>query len=288
VSLPIRVLCRTDLDWGALARAHGAGADSGAASLPRPEDAYPKLFKMVDRLEQRDILQIWDRLFRVNLFAFRHELQRISLDNLRSVRDARLTIGFRDFEAWYEGDDDEMIYPIDDDDYFHPDLARTAPDEADETPFVFWLHMQYVYDKHTGSPMLQRAMLASLLSNNWGIRKSFLKKHFSTGVAKRVLADHSTAAVRLAEVFGLDRPPGPLGWSKIDLRDSPARFYPEAYGLGLKHVGSLLSLSAALRDGDVAPLTRPRLGERVGVPDDLRWAEPWIRRAEAAFRSLQL
>ena len=286
--LPIRILCRTDLDWGALAERRAApSGDDALRHLPTPKAADPTLVSFLKSLNTREILDLWDDVFAVDFFAFRHALQQISIENLHAVCGAAVSVGIASMADWYDSDSDEMIFPIDDDDYFDPGLVASAPlVDDDETVLVLWPHAQYRYDDETGAPSIETLPLATLLSNNWGVRKSFLKQRFTEEEARRVLADHVAAANRIADVLGADRPSRRGGWMAVDLRVPSVRFTSETHGLSLKHVGSLLTLHRALKTKDRTSLTRPRLGEAADVPAAVAWAEPWVRRAEAAFSAL--
>jgi hypothetical protein len=296
MKVPIRILCRTDIDWESAVRAERSETRAGHAArmLPRPSLAPTSLVRFLEALEDKHILDVWDEFFDVDLITLRYELNRISQDNLSLVRDARLTVGLHDFPAWYERDEDEMIYPIDDDDYFHPDLAGTAPNVGDETAIVFWPHIAYTYDD-SGSPTLAKRPVRTLLSNNWGVRKSFLKEQFTEQEARRILTDHAYAALEVSRRFGCRRPAHNEHWWDVELRAERARFLSQSYGVSLVHVGSLLRLRAALDSDRVGVFAEHmgksfahfHLGESAEVPLELKWTEPWIRRAEQVFTSLR-
>ena len=288
MNLPIRILCRTDIDWGSAARDETADRrdEIPARRLPRPSSATPGLSSFLESLDRAHILDLWDETFAVDFGWYRSELNRISSENLASVRDARFTAGFTDFSAWYQTDEDEMIYPIDDDDYFHPELARTAPSAADQTAIVFWPHLVYTYEDN-GSPTLATRPVRTLLSNNWGVRKSFLKEHFNDQEAQRILINHAFAANEIARRFGIPPSARDENWWDVELRADRARFLSKSYGISLKHVGSLLGLRRALDRDYAGSFARFRLNESADIPSELMWVEPWIRQAERVFHSLR-
>jgi hypothetical protein len=176
-----------------------------------------------------------------------------------------------------------MIYPIDDDDYFHPELARTAPTAAEQTAIVFWPHVVYTYDP-AGSPILSTRPVRTLLTNNWGVRKSFLKEHCTENEARRVLMDHAYATRTIAAALGVRRPERDEKWWDVELKAEQATFLSTSFGLSLIHVGSLLRL---LRAREGVSLTHFRLDESAEIPSEMTWVEPWIRQAEQVFRSLR-
>jgi len=269
--LPIRILCRTDVDW-----------ESAAGRLPRPTQASPAFVSVLESLDSSGVLDVWDSTFTLAFGSFRAQLAQIATANRLSIRDARLSVGFDDFSAWYRSDEDEMIYPIDDDDYFHPDLAGTAPRASDETAIVFWPHLVYTYDDN-GSPTFLTRPVRNLLTNNWGVRKSFLKEHFGEGQARLVLTEHSHAARALARALGGRRLNENESWFDVDLEAERAVFLPASFGISLIHVGSMLRLMR-VREG--VPLDHFRLTESAEIPDEIAWVEPWIRQAEQLFRAV--
>jgi hypothetical protein len=176
-----------------------------------------------------------------------------------------------------------MIYPIDDDDYFHPELAGTAPTIAEQTAIVFWPHLVYTYDD-AGSPTLLARPVRTLLTNNWGVRKSFLKEHFTEDEARHILMDHAHATRAIAAALGVRRPERGEKWWDVELKAEQATFLSRSFGLSLIHVGSLLRL---LRAREGVSLTHFRLDESAEIPSEMMWVEPWIRQAERVFRALR-
>jgi hypothetical protein len=284
MNLPVRIFCRTDIAWGSVA--HGEQSANGSQRLPRPEGALPGWIQVLEQVERSGVLDRWANTYAFDFFTFRSELNCIAKHNWSSVRQARCSMGIGDLGAWYESDEDEMIYPVDDDDLFCLDLAKTAPSALEKTAVVFWPHAVYKYDDG-GSPLVTTEPARHLLSNNWGVRKSFLRSEFSNAQAEKVLMDHAYAAMNIGRVLGAPRPQRDQHWWEVDLEAPNARFLQSSYGLSLKHIGSLLRLLGWEEnrvDRSLAPI---ELKESASVPSHLAWAEPWIRRAEALFRSLE-
>jgi len=290
MNLPVRIFCRTDIAWDSFARVDQSA--SQGLQLPRPVGAIPGWVKVLEQVERSGVLDRWANTFTLDFFAFRAGLNRISQDNWASVEGARCSTGLADWRTWFDSDEDEMIYPIDDDDFFHPNLAETAPPPSDTTAVVFWPHAVYTYDE-AGSPIVTTESARHLLSNNWGVRKSFLKREFSNSQSEKILMDHAYAAMNLGRVLGSPRPRRDEHWWEVDLEAPDARFLQCSNGLSVKHVGSLLRLlgweekMVGYADNTGAGSLPPiELKRSAVVPTELAWAEPWIRRAEALFSSL--
>lgn len=267
-------MVRSAIDWTAMDRdAFGSQTSAGAP------------VKFLRFAEEHGALDVWSAAFATDFFAFRHDLQAIAERNLSGLDGVAVSVGLDDL-SWLDADGDEMIYPIDDDDLFHPDLAATAPAAGEATNVVLWPHGQYAYDD-AGHPMtgLRRGRL--LFSNNYGLRKSFLRDRFERSEIVEVLADHAAATTAVAAHLGIERPAG-TKWFQVALRGDDVTVADRPHGVSLKHVGSLQVLKSALSTDDpVATLCRYRLDERAEVLDELVWAEPWLRDAEDVFAAAQ-
>jgi hypothetical protein len=268
--LPVRILVRTDVDWASMDR-EAFGAQSAAEA--------PSSF--IRFLTSRSALDVWDEVYDVDFFDFRQRLRALTEANLAAVHGARLSIGFDDF-AWYHDDEDEMIYPIDDDDYFHPDLADTAPAADEGIDVVAWAHGHYYYDAE-GHPQTRIRRVPILFSNNWGIRKSFLRANYGEEQARHLLVSHDDASFAVADHLGIERSPE-AKFFEVPLRGDLIRHFDTPYSLSVKHVGSLQTLSKFLRTEDpVGELRRQQVTAHAPVQEELRWCEPWLRQVERIF-----
>jgi hypothetical protein len=271
----VRILVRTDIDWRTMRRA----TFESQTEAERP-------LGFIQFAVQREVLKRWHEAFGSEYFDFRADLQDIARSNLRSIEGATISYGLADFETWYSSGDDELVFPIDDDDIFHPALGAAVAEVGDSPSVVHWRHYQYTYDTQ-GQPTIRPVPFMVLLSNNWGIRKSFLKRHFSPDQARRVLIDHKEASLEVARIFGIPVPERPRPWFGFDLRSPPVRVLSDPCGVSVKHIGSLTSLRQALSSPDpVGSLRRQSLTARALVPPEMHWARPWLARYETIFHSL--
>jgi len=105
-------------DWGLFARDYAAG-------IPVPPARY---FPFHDLRFSRDIpgmIERWNNLSNVSYFACRHRLREITDSNLAKVQRVTLTQGTRVPSLLEKlGETPLLLFYHDDDDWFHPDLAR--------------------------------------------------------------------------------------------------------------------------------------------------------------------
>jgi hypothetical protein len=176
-------------------------------------------------------------------------------------------------------DQDEIIFPVDDDDVFHPGLSDLARSLSAHTDLVFWCHAAAGYGPSGTSPTVHRWSERALFSNNCGLRKSFLRKWFSTQECRDLLASHRAAQETVSRHFGIEgadlNPLGPV----VDLVHHRAAFYPEHFGLQLLHVGSLAGFWVrSITDDPTRAFEGADLTARFDLPDGLKWAAPFLAR----------
>lgn len=273
----LRLQCRTDIDWA-------AGAAGPDGRLPMPSGDQPLLRGFVSALERSGLVEAWNRQLGVDYHNFRQRLQDIAKTNLDAVDDASVAVGMSSFGEWFASDDDSWVFPVDDDDYFRPDLARVVAGLPAHAIAVFWPAWQYRYDD-AGAPECGIVPIKSFMTNNYGISGRWLRETFDETIAERIVVDHVTAAKLVSEHRGAPIPRDGTWWT-VMLEADGVEFVPDALSLSLKHVGSLTVLHEAAGREDSTLFERLRLAESAPIPPDVAWAEPWVRSAEALFASL--
>lgn len=246
------------------------------------EQKDPTLPAQVLSVSRSDILDIWSRTFNVGFFEYRHLLQQIAADSLERVAGADVTRGLGDLHVWFDSVEDEVIFPIDDDDFFHPALAQAAEQLTPEQDIVIFPQAVAGFK---GSNARKRTVwlkeLPLLLSNNWGVRKSFLRRHFDQETARVILAKHPLANEKVAEHYGVLierlRPQdlSPLLHQRVRILQTPLSVHN-------KHVGSAGFFNKVLSRSDAEASFRSLdLASPMVLPKYVEWAELDLRRMEA-------
>lgn len=136
-----------------------------------------------------NIMELWDKSFKMNFLNYRHSLASISMNNYKATG-CKILKGYLEFLDWYESDEDGIVVPIDDDDYLSPDLANLVNEFDDDSNVVVWPHyvLHSVTRLHFGNTTGSR-----LHSNNWAVRKSYLKTLDDKQARQLVLLSHAHA-----------------------------------------------------------------------------------------------
>jgi hypothetical protein len=267
-----RIVVRTNVDWRTMDRETFARQD---------DPTRPLLF--IAHAAQQDIVGVFERVFGVRYFDFRASIRDIASEGLRAVPDARITNGFEDFDAWFFSDEEEFLFPVDDDDIFNPALTAAVRELEPSTDVVIWNHAGVGYAADQRLPAVHRWTERVLFSNNWGIRKSFLRKLLPSDACRRFLACHRTAQSTLVRSYGIPEQSNQGDFNVfVDLDNPGVRHLDDALGLQLFHVGSLIGFWARSRVEDVErSFSEVDLTVPISLPGDLRWAEPFVARYSA-------
>jgi hypothetical protein len=228
--------------------------------------------------------EFWAESFSMPFFEFRRRLQELARSNLDSVREARISTGLANLDAWINSAEDELIFPVDDDDWFSPDLCELGAIDPD-VAMVVWPPAQLVYRPEDYRPILRQLPSSALMTNNWGIRKSFLRKHFDRNTIRRILARHADASYAVAAALGTRRQDLPAQFKDVKIQGRGVISLPNSAGLSLKHLGALTVLLPILKNADpVAEIRSVDFESSVEIKPWVAWAEPWVRRYEALAR----
>lgn len=274
-----RILVLTNVDWAKMNPTVFAG---------QSDPTKPLMF--IENAKRHDLPSTFREAFGVSYFQYRRALRGIGERCLRSVANMRLSIGFGDFDEWFDDEEDEFIFPIDDDDFYHPDLARTLSFANDDTIVLLWDLVQVGFLDDGPVPKYLRQPLPTLLPNNWAIRKSFLRKHFDRETCRNFLADHGQGQLMMVKHLGISYESIPKGPMEVyaPLAAAGVVLLSDCYSVYLVHPGSLTYFYKLTARGSPLDLYR-RLDLTRPLPSDdcIRWAEPYLREAERVIPRLR-
>jgi hypothetical protein len=233
----------------------------------------PRIF--VDNAVAQDLPTRFCQAFGVDYFAYRAELQRIARSCLARVVGSRISVGFGDFEEWFCHPDDELIFPVDDDDLFAPVMASSLSAITDDTALVIWPAVVAGFVNFERPARVARHMLPLLFTNNWGVRKAFLQDHLDPQRARQFLAHHNLAQSESMRLLGVQDPGGPLpGFAPL----VHPRVLPVLASLSVEYVhpGSLHLFSTLTNENRLAQLSEYDPTAAVPVPDHVGWAAAYL------------
>ena len=263
-----RILVRTNVDWTAMTPERFRAQD---------DPLQPQLF--IHAAVKHDLPGIFSRTLGVDYFRYRAELQRIGRSSLETVRDTVISVGFDDFESWFDDDNEEFIFPIDDDDLFAPDLAQAVAGIPRETAIVMWRHVMAGYPEFTPEAAVQQRNEKILFSNNWGVRKSFLKENFSPERAKVFLARHMTAHEEMLRFLNLVPADEKLTGARrfTELEHPRVQVQPASRSVDYMHPGSLQFFGRLAQNGVPEQAMRAYSANAdLSIPDYVSWAKPYL------------
>jgi hypothetical protein len=272
--LPLRILVRSNTDWRRLDRATFA---------LQSEPTIP--LHLIKFAAEHDLLSLWDAVFPLDFFEYRARLQHISKESFVRACPTAISYGFDDFDEWFDGTDEEIIVPTDDDDFFSPKLPEIVSAFGPDTNIVVWPFSRFGYLYEGPKRACQIHVMLLLNSNNWAIRKSYLKRHFNRDTVIRMLAHHPTANEAVADQ--LDLPDWTPTFMGLRMLFHPSmRLLEGHYSLYNMHPGSIYFLQLILRsDNPIESLRQLDLETPVYLPKQVRDVEAYVRAAESAWKA---
>lgn len=224
-------------------------------------DLYKPQAELREMVAQ-DLLEVWKKCFTMSFFEYRHEIAKIARANLAATG-CEVIRTANEFTPWYAGDEDAVILPVDDDDWFAPE-ASDLGDRFDDAALLCWNKHTY---KNFNSAKFYRSGGFRLASNNWAVRKSWLKTLDDKKAHDLVLGSH-----RHSQTFV----EGNLPMSRVRVLDENLSVY-------VRHLGSL----ALLRSFVLAGTFQESLKKAAGripvpplVPSYFTWAIKWVDQAQ--------
>lgn len=217
-------------------------------------DAYkPKIELHIT--SQNESPKLWSETFHIDYFKYRSEIVRIA-DQARRATGCFVISGVDEFIEWYQQPGESILVPTDDDDWVSPDIGQLAFDQ----PLARWPEYilgtinrpkLYITEKKFGS-------------NNWAIKKSFLKNLDDKQARHITLLSHKHAV----KFFG----------DAKDVTD-----LKQIFSVYNRHVGSLTHLRNVCESKET--LHRP-ICEHYTAPSEIAWCQTYINQLTNANRRL--
>lgn len=275
--LPTRILVRTDVDWERM----------GAGEFEKQDDPTRPL-TFIQVAVSSGAIEKFERAFNFGFFAFRAEMKAIGTESVRAVAEARVMMGFAEFDDWLDDPEDELMFPIDDDDLFHPQLARHFSGIGPETGVIVWNYAAFGHAPTASYAHAHGYEGPHLLSNNWGVRKSFLRSHFSREEARLCMADHGEMHRRLLRLYGVpvNAEKGLLAAMFARLEAPAVRLVDGNFSLHFFHPATLTQVVFAYRSGLDERYDELELEADASLPERLSWASRSVDRYRALVARL--
>jgi hypothetical protein len=212
---------------------------------------------------ENDVLKVWSKVFALPYLMYRKELAKIasSAHNATGLKTVR---GEEEFLPWYENtSSDDIVVPVDDDDWFRPDISRIAEQFDECTNLVYWRKITF---KNYNSCKIYSSFRFRLASNNWAIRKSWLDQQGVDRAQSLILGSHVHAEKYVVANMNMQFVKG------VD----------ECWSIYNRHCGSLALLQAFCKSGTLIESLK-EIAKRSSVPivlqSDIKWwAQPHVEK----------
>ncbi len=269
---PVYIILRQSPDWAKQTYADLDATRSFCRIIGRPE-TY-----IIDRV------LLWDKTFRISFFAARQVMKEISLDNFRSAEGATL-VPIAEIHSVL--DRNALYLFTDDDDWYHPQIARhLAPIDPRACDVIQWLAATLdegvkLWDDHyacstngyavSGEVLLQRPGNIKRVTQHFDAQATFVRKSYAS-VLRRI---GYASLYRRLTVRGFQ--------SIVRLSDY--------LSITNKHAASTLSLAVlgdAMSSEILVDLIRRKLeaNKKISLPDACSWARSMIERVNEFMERL--
>lgn len=261
MTLPVRVVVRTDVDWSSLGEASFAA---------QSEPDRPLAF--IRAAAARGMPAAFRAATGVELFAYRGELAAITASWHATLPGVRVTRGLAGLEDWLFAPGDELLVPTDDDDLFSPRLSTLGDAIAPGADLILFPHVAAGHVDFERRPRVERSWARVLFTNNWGVRRSWLAS-LGAERARTVLADHRAAQIQALRRLGVAFDETPLGFPLEPLVGDAVQTVEECLSVDYMHPGSL-QMFLTLSDGGRAarPYDALDLEAPLEIPPEIAWA----------------
>jgi SAM-dependent methyltransferase len=268
MAIPVVLYIRTNLDWGSLTEENFLRQEEYSNSARAMSADQKQAFLKAIRL--------WNRTFSLSYFTYRQRLKEIAELSWTRIRDLDLIVRRQDLFTVLDHLDQFIVLPVDDDDWFHPDIANVLRqhwrDDVDAFHWPDGLYRSVPFQDRFQQTMSQERLVlrhwpGDFATNGYALtRAGFSRCDLQT--KRRVLSFH-WAAGKTFHQPGFTR-----------------RLLDQPLSASNKSLASATNLKALNRRADVVR-NAPHLKRRTtNIPHQLRWAQEYVALTERLNESL--
>lgn len=217
------------------------------------------------------VLDIWNKTFRINYIYFRYQVHQIAKLSLQNTN-CQIIWGYKEFVEWYTNNkEDCIIVPVDDDDWFSPEIIELPKCFESNENLVIWkksiLHSITTFRYE----VIQEYNMGS---NNWALKFSYLKSLPDTVARHLVLLSHKHSQ----EYF------------KHNLLKSKIKYVENYLSLHVRHPSSLSFIRQKIDEADFSKQLKQIASKKPILPLnnlDFEWAKNYIEKLQILSQQLR-
>ena len=191
--IPVAIYARTNVDWRTMSEERFMEQERYTRSA--------KAMRAEDREHFLRMIRLWNRTFGVSYFEYRQRLREIAELSWSRVRDLDLLVRQQDLYELLEARQQYIVLPVDDDDWFHPDVANVVREHwRPELDVLHWpdgvfcsVPFQDRFEETAALPRLrERHWKGNFTTNGYALTKKGLAQ-CAGDLRKRVVLYHLQA-----------------------------------------------------------------------------------------------
>jgi hypothetical protein len=235
------------------------------------EPYKPKL--ELELLLNNNIFDVWNKFFSIDFFSYRKSIVEIAKDNLKNT-DCKILKEYTEYCRWYKYDtEDSILVPVDDDDWFSPQLKDIANHFDDQTDVVVWPEVVFY---STTNHYCNISKNYKFGSNNWAVKKSFLKKLDAKTARHLVLLSHKHTE----------------NFMKYNVSENRIKKLNNFYSVHIKHLGGLNFLKNLIQlnnfETDIKKIYLDKIYlNKSYFNKELEWTDPFVNKVFELNRKIR-
>lgn len=233
--------------------------------------------KSIERRRIASAIAAWNSWFSLTYFEYRHRLREIAQANWANIRDLDVMINNSARYDSLDSYDDYRVFPVDDDDWFHPDVVREIrrADTGDADAFSWPDAVYGSLDGEdldagiagTGGTVRLRRRPERFLTNNYCLTRSGI---IACGIdrARQAVVNHGFA------------------WKLFKSSMFKRQRLDRYLSVTCKSLASTMNLLTVRSPDQFLPRLEKTLGKPAAIPAEVHWAAPYMRQVERLNQDL--